>query len=172
MVTELKQSMPMGIVLERREIDNPWQSFSWRAVAVIPGAPEIDEWRVLAEGPGWTQHHAGTLPLEIFNTETEGYRHNLSTEAPKVYVVLRYDDEAETGIVPFLVTVCAFEAQNYLDGDEDLVEPAPMPEVVAAWLQDFVAEHHVDQPRYKRKRNVASKERAGKPGIRSGHGRH
>ncbi|MCH9049481.1 MAG: DUF3305 domain-containing protein [Proteobacteria bacterium] len=149
MVTE---SMALGIVLERREIDHPWESHSWTAVSVIPGAAEGDEWRVLAEEPGVVRYHAGTLTLEIHHKETEGYRLNLTTERPKVYIVLRYDDEIETGIVPFLVTVCPYEAQNYLDGDEDLVEPAPMPDVVAAWLTDFVARHHVDEPFYKRQR--------------------
>ena len=149
MVTE---SMPIGIVVERREIDHPWQSYTWRAVAAIPGAPEVNEWRVLTTEPGRIRYHAGTLPLEIHHKETEGYRLNLATARPALYVVLRYDEEVETGIVPFMVTACPYEAQNYLDGDEDLVESMPMPDAVAAWLADFIAEHHVDEPHYKRKR--------------------
>ncbi len=162
-IAVVSESMSLGIVVERREIDNPWQSHVWSSVAVIPGAPEIDQWRLIAEGKGWKHYHAGTLNVEIFRTETEGYRLNLMNEPPMVYVVLRYDDEDETaedetdedatpGIVPFLATVCPFEAQAYLDGDEDLVEPIPMPDVVAAWLHDFVKNHHVDEPKYKRKR--------------------
>ncbi len=148
----VSESMPIGVVVERRELDHPWQSYAWRAVAAIPGAPEVNEWRVLTTAPGRIRYHAGTLPLEIHHKETEGYRLNLTTERPALYVVLRYDEEVETGIVPFMVTVCPYEAQNYLDGDEDLVESVPMPDAVAAWLADFVAEHHVDEPHYKRKR--------------------
>jgi len=144
--------MPIGIVVERRELDHPWQSYTWRAVAAIPGAPEVNEWRVLTTEPGRIRYHAGTLPLEIHHKETEGYRLNLATARPALYVVLRYDEEVETGIVPFMVTACPYEAQNYLDGDEDLVESMPMPDAVAAWLADFIAEHHVDEPHYKRKR--------------------
>ena len=125
--------MPIGIVVERREIDHPWQSYTWRAVAAIPGAPEVNEWRVLTTEPGRIRYHAGTLPLEIHHKETEGYRLNLATARPALYVVLRYDEEVETGIVPFMVTACPYEAQNYLDGDEDLVESMPMPDAVAAW---------------------------------------
>ncbi len=157
----VSESMPIGVVLERRDIDNPWQSHSWRAVAVIPGAPEVNEWRVLAKAPGWVRYHAGTLSLEIHRKETEGYRLNLANDPPMVYVVLRYDDEADAGIVPFLATVCPYQAQAYLDGDEDLVEPVPMPDVVAAWLTDFVAKHHVDEPRYKRKRKPYDPRKAG-----------
>ena len=35
-------SLPVGIVLERREVDHPWQRLSWHVVAVIPGAPAAD----------------------------------------------------------------------------------------------------------------------------------
>ena len=149
---EARDSMPVGIIIERRMIDNPWESFTWRAVAVLPGAPEVDEWRVLAEAPERVCYHAGTLPLELHVKETEGYRLNLATGIPTVYVVLRYDDEVEAGIVPFLATVSPYEAQNCLDGDEDLVEPVAMPDVVQAWLADFIAKYHVDEPFKKRKR--------------------
>ena len=58
------QSMPVGIVLERREIDHPWEPIAWNAVAVIPHAPMIDDWRVIDRGDGWTRYHAATLTLE------------------------------------------------------------------------------------------------------------
>src|SRR5690606_30672543 len=38
---ERRISMPLGVVVERREIDNRWQPFAWKAVAVIPGAPPV-----------------------------------------------------------------------------------------------------------------------------------
>ena len=60
---EARDSMPVGIIIERRKIDNPWESCTWRAVAVLPGAPEVDEWRVLAESPERVRYHAGTLML-------------------------------------------------------------------------------------------------------------
>ena len=147
-----QESMPLGIVVERRDSDHPWESETWNCVAVVPGAPEIDSWRLLDEGPGWTRYHCGTISLEIFGKDTEGYKYNLGHDQPIVYVLLRYDEDAENGIVPFLATVCPYEAQAYLDGDEDLVEPVPMPDGVAAWLGTFVETHHVDEPHYKRKR--------------------
>ena len=95
---------------------------------------------------------------------------------PIVYIVLRYGDEVGGGIVPFLAAVCPFEAQNYLDGDEDLVEPVPMPDVVAAWVDDSVVKYHVDEPRYKRKRerwDPRKKIRGPQaPGMKKGHGAH
>lgn len=175
-MTKSADTMPVGVILERRKIDNPWQEYAWYAVAVLPGAQRSEEWRLLREGDGWVQYHAGTLDLKLHHKETEGYRLNLTSQRPTVYIVLRYEDEVEAGIVPFLATVCPFEAQNYLDGDEDLVEAVPMPDVVAAWVDDFVVKYHVDEPRYKRKRERwdPRKRKGGPraPSVKKGHGAH
>ncbi len=144
--------MALGVVVERRDIDNPWQSVSWRAVAVIPGAPPVDEPRVLAEGSGWVRYHAATLTVELHRKGTEGYRYNLSTKVPAVFVITRQHEELEGEVEPCAVTVCPSEAQDYLDAGDDIVDRVPMPEVMVAWVQDFVKTHHVDQP-FKKRRN-------------------
>lgn len=145
-------SLPVGIVLERRDMDNPWQDHQWQAIAVIPGAPKIEEWLKLDEGPGWTRYHAATLEVELFGKETEGYRFNLSNKPPSVYVVLRpAEEEGDDEITPFLATVCPYEAQDYLDVDGEIVELVPMPVEIADWVSRFVEQHHVDEPFKKRK---------------------
>ena len=53
--------MPLGVVVERRELDNRWQRFAWKPVAVIPGAPPITGWRELARGERFVRWHAATL---------------------------------------------------------------------------------------------------------------
>jgi Protein of unknown function (DUF3305) len=150
--------MPLGVVVERRELDNRWQTHSWRPVAVIPGAPPIDAWRELARGDRFVRWHAATLPLELHRTETEAYRVNLSGRSPAIYVVLRKVGPSErtagNDIAPFLVTASPYEAEGYLEG-EDLVEAAPMPEGLTAWVQAFIQRHHVDEPFVKRKRERA-----------------
>lgn len=147
------ESLPLGIVVERRKSQSRWAEFSWRAVAVIPGAPEIDDWSTLREGDDWTHFHIATLPLELFPKETEGYRYNLSCDPPVVFVVLREGEEAgEHDIEPALVTVCPYEAQDYLDTGEDQVDSVEMPDAVRAWVATFVERHHVDEPFKKRTR--------------------
>ena len=37
------EKMRVGIVVERREIDNRWVDYTWQPVAVIPGAPPLAE---------------------------------------------------------------------------------------------------------------------------------
>ena len=62
------ETMPVGIVVERRETDHPWQDHAWLPVAVIPGAPPADadgEWRRLDAGEGWVHYHAATLEVEL-----------------------------------------------------------------------------------------------------------
>ena len=151
-MTERSRSMPLGVVVERREIDNPWQDHVWRPVSVIAGAGGIAEWREIGAGTGWVRFHAATLPLDLHRRETEAYRTNLSNNPPLIYVVLTEPEDDERDVEPFLVTASPFEAQDYLDSGEDVVEGVPMPDGVIAWVQDFIDKHHVDEPFKKRKR--------------------
>lgn len=151
------ERVPVGVVLERRESSHPWLDFAWKPVAAIAGAPERDpcgDWAVVARGEGWIHFHAGTLTLELFRKETEGYKVNLSQDPPRLFVVLRdlEDPEVDHPLVPILVTACPYEAQDYLDSGSDLVEPVAMPPELAAFVLEFVERNHVDQPFKKRRR--------------------
>lgn len=159
-----RQTVMLGVIIERREIDNPWQDYSYHPVAVVPGMAAIEdgEWRVLREGDGWTHFHVATLELELFPGETEGYKTNLSNFQPHVYVVLAPGEEADDPeVVPKLVTACPYEAESYLEDSEMIVEGVSMPEELAAWLGAFVETHHVDEQFVKRKRNKAYDPRKG-----------
>lgn len=148
----------VGVVLERRETNNPWQDCVWRPYAVLPGGGPTGEWRVVDEGPGWKRYYAGRLELELFPGETEGYRENLDGDSPMVFLVLRPNEggpeneqENEHEIEPFLITACPYEAQDYLDSGEEIVEGLPMPPELVTWVRSFVERHHVDKPFVKRK---------------------
>ena len=146
--------MPVGIVVERRELNNRWQKVAWKPVGVLPGASPIDGKRVLLSGEGWVHFHMATLPLELHRKETLAYKTNLNSEPPKLYVVLRMTEDPadEEDVRPFLVTASPFEAQDYLDSGDDIVEGVTMPDAVIAWIRDFCDRHHVDEPFKKRKR--------------------
>ena len=51
-----------------------------------------------------------------------------------------------------LITASPVEAESYQSSGEIFVEGVPMPEPVIAWLEAFVARHHVERPFVKRKR--------------------
>ncbi len=160
-----RQMIPLGVIIERREIDNRWEDHAFRPIAVVPGmAPLADgaDWRLVRDGGDWQHFHAATLELELFSGETAGYKVNLSNFQPHVYVVLSPgEEEDEAEVVPTLVTVCPYEAESYMEDSEMLVEGVPMPDELAAWLGAFVDKHHVEEDFKKRKRNKAYNPRKG-----------
>jgi len=158
------EQLSVGIVVERREIDNPWQDYSWSPAGVLPGVqPDGDgEWKLLREGEGWSHFLAGTLEIELFRGETEGYRYNLSNDPARIYIVLCPGEEADDPeVIPFLATVCPYEAESYSENGEDIVEGVVMPDEIVGWVQAFVDKYHVDQPFKKRKQKKAYDPRKG-----------
>jgi len=147
-------SMPVGIVVERRELQNRWQKVAWTPIGVLPGASSIETSKVLLRGEGWVHYHMATLPLELHRKETLAYKTNLNSHPPRLYVVLRTSDDPDVDedVRPFLVTASPFQAQDYLDSGDDIVEGVTMPDAIVAWTQAFCDRHHVDEPFKKRKR--------------------
>ena len=144
-------AMPVSVVIERRAASSQWIDYLWRPIGVLPVAAN-DQGKLLATGEGWAQFHGGTLDIELFRGETEGYLNNLSQQPPVVFVVLRRNESGEgLEFEPFLATVCPYEAMGYSEGNDDVVEGVPMPPEVMAWVQDFVTRHHVETPFVKRK---------------------
>lgn len=146
--------MPLGVVLRRQPGLTRWQKWSWKATAVLPGAAPAN-WTVLREEDGATEFHAATLPLELHRADVEAYQVSLSMNPPTVFVVLRQrespDEPHEFAV--HAVTASAYEAQDYLDSGEEIVEPVPMPEGLVAWVRDFTDAHFEDTPFVKRKRD-------------------
>jgi hypothetical protein len=147
----------IGVIVERRPAKSRWQSHVWRVVEVLPGRPATPAWSVLHEADGVTRYYAGTTDLVVYGKETEALVHNLGAQMPAVWVVLR-PREGSDGFDLLMATVDAGEAQAHADTGDDLVEMVAMPEAVRAWLTPFVAAHHVERPKYKRKRDRADPE--------------
>jgi Protein of unknown function (DUF3305) len=143
----------LGVVFERRRVDHPWQQWRWMPIALIPGAADLIEPKLLRESDGWAWYHLATLTLELFPGETSDYRLNLSQKQPLVYVLWRSDaDTPDDWPDAFHVTVCHSETQDYLDGGDVKAEGIPMPEAVRSLLGDYVRAYHVDVPFKKRQR--------------------
>ncbi|MEK9673391.1 MAG: DUF3305 domain-containing protein [Rhodospirillaceae bacterium] len=153
-----RQAIPVGVIIERRKIDNPWKEYSFLPVAVVPGMTALEDgedWRLVREGDDWSHFHAATLDLELFPGETQGYKTNLSNFQPHVYVVLTPgEEEGDAEVIPTLVTACPHEAGSYMEDSEMIVEGVHMPEELAAWIGAFVEKHHVEEPFKKRQRKA------------------
>jgi len=147
-------TLPVGVVIRRSPSVSRWATWAWKVVDVLPGAAPAD-WRVLREEDGVTEYHAATLPLTLHRRETEAYRVALAMDPPSVYVVLRpaEPDEGTRDYTVFLVTASSYEAQDYLDSGEEIVEQVPAPPGLVAWIRDFVDEHHVEEEFRKRRRD-------------------
>jgi len=147
------QALPLGIVLRRAPGVTRWKKWSWKAVAVLPGAGPED-WREMRRDGEWIEYHAATVSLDLHGAETEAYRNALSDGQPSVFVVLRQEDardDARPSVL--LVTASPYEAQDYADSGEEVVEKVPMPPGLIAWVRDFVDQHHVEEKFIKRKRD-------------------
>ena len=166
---ERRLSIPIGVIVSREAADNPWQDYVWHLAGVVIGGEVGDGWRALDEGPtdgtsgekvNAERFFAGSYELEVFRRETEAYQVNLNNKVPVVYVVMREadDPDATQPLDVHLVTVSAYEAQDYLDTGEEIVETVAMPAPLLAWVQRFIDRHHVEEKFVKRKRNEVRQE--------------
>jgi hypothetical protein len=146
--------MPLGVVLKRTPGVTRWQSVNWQATAVLPGAGPAD-WREIRREGEAVEFHAATPALEPHGAETEAYLHGLQAEVPSIYIVLREADDAGRDGPLEVVTVTAspYEAQDYTDSGEEIVEKVPMPPGLRAWVWDFVQTFHQEEEFKKRKRD-------------------
>jgi len=147
----------VGVVVERRKAQSPWIDFTWKPLIVLAGLPDASPWTMLSEDGDGATFYAGAAEIALYRTETANYRDNLGTGAPMLWVALR-----PTGVEPpyeiFAVTADPAEGEAWTESGSDLVDTVPMPDVVRAAIDVFVAEHHVERPFHKRKRDRADPE--------------
>ncbi len=146
------QTMPLGIIVRRSPGVSRWADFSWKAIAVLPGARQAN-WHVLRRQGDITEFHAATVTLELHGAETDAYLHGLGATPPGVYVVFSRSGQTRRPFDVLLVTASPYEAQDYIDSGEELVEKVPMPEGLVAWVRDFANAHHKDVAFKKRRRD-------------------
>lgn len=156
-IVQKSVSIPLGIVIRKVPGVTRWVDHVWKAVAVLPGAGPA-HWRELRRDGDVIEYHAATVQLELFRTDTEAYLHGLSTKIPAIYVVMRESEGADPLDV-VLATASPYEAQDYADTGEELVEKVPMPEGLVAWIRDYVEQHHEDEVFIKRRRDKSRVDR-------------
>lgn len=141
----------VAVFVQRSKATTPWETYVWRPLAVLPGAPATAPWTIIQQTEVTTQFFAGVVEIELYPRETGNYRRNLEADEPSVYVVLRRDAGSSVGIALAHVTVSPSEAEAYMDG-EHIVERVAMPGMLGAWLADYVSANHVEEAFTKRQR--------------------
>jgi Protein of unknown function (DUF3305) len=146
--------IPVGVVVERRKAISPWLDMVWRPIAALGGLPDAAPWTVLAAAEDVTTFYLGAAEIELYRTESDHYRSNLESGAPSLWIALR-PTGAEPPYTLFAVTADPAEGESFTQAGGDLVDAVPMPATVRRVVEAFVAEHHVVQPLYRRKRDEA-----------------
>lgn len=153
------ETIHVGVVIAREDLDSKWEDHVWRPVGVLHGEPKLTAWQELKQGPGWAHFYGGSFTMELFRKETDAYKFNLDGKEPVIYVVLSEPDDLDDDddrVCPYdvhLVTASPYEAADYLDSGDQIIEPVAMPDSLFAAISAFVDENHVEEKFKKRKRD-------------------
>jgi Protein of unknown function (DUF3305) len=111
--------------------------------------------------------YAGEAAIELHRTETANYRQNLSTGMPVLWVVLRSTAANSSSPAFGILTVTAdpSEGEALTDAGNDLVATVPMPVAIIETIDGFIAEHHVERPFEKRRRDRGGPQMPGHRGA-------
>jgi hypothetical protein len=146
-------SIPVGVIAERRKAQSPWADDLYRPVSVLHGVPAAAPGTQISVTEAVVTFYAGDAVIELHRTDTTGYRDNLASGSPLLWVVLR---SSQAGVDLQLVTADPAEAEALTGSGNDLVESVAMPSSIAQIVQEFIAEHHVEQSFYKRERSKSA----------------
>lgn len=133
----------LAVVMERRAARSRWADVVWQPASVLEsdepaGAPRL----LVKEGEYEQWLHPG-FALEIHRDETEGYYMNVSSGSPRVFVAWRMEGDAA---LPLQVTASYDEGGRWLDGGNS-VDGVAMPDVIFAWVGDYVEKNYRPEPR-------------------------
>jgi hypothetical protein len=164
--------MRFAVLMRKQNIDNPWVSYRWAPLEVLPDLGQFSSKQSNAisgqflgrdaEGESWL--FTG-YELDLFPDEAEGYYLNVSATTPSWFVMWRLEEDIERYVdeqslelakaessfaVPHRICVSYNEAARLLDGGES-VDTVPMSEQHASWLQEYVNDNYRPEPKKRHK---------------------
>ncbi|RRJ83965.1 DUF3305 domain-containing protein [Aestuariirhabdus litorea] len=147
---------PLKVAMIRSERQvGPWLTASWSCELHPADASPVNATT------------CATLQLQLHRDERAAYRMNLSSRAPKLFVMCDIDelaDDDET-LLPRFISASQDLAASYMDGGEEDVFSAPMPVAIQCWIEAFMARHGEDESN-SGKRRLRGKGGKGKGGDR------
>jgi hypothetical protein len=138
-----KPRFSVAVVMQRRQLDNRWQSEAWEPRSVIPSLEPKGAPRLLVDEGGMQQWLYPGFELVLHRDEAEGYYLNVSVPGAKVFVLWRME---EAKGLPLDVTASYNEGGRWLDGGHS-VEGVAMPPEVFAWVGEYVEKNYRPEPR-------------------------
>ncbi len=153
-----KPTLEVAVVMRKRRVDGPmsrWQPWRWELAEVVAQEPHFGQQPALLRRSDdetlWL--HPG-FSVTLHRDDAEGYYLNATTPAPGWFVHWRMEEEPSVADEPLArpleVSLSYHDAGRWLDAQETVEQVPASPEVVA-WLLAFAQEHHVLEPK-RRKR--------------------
>lgn len=135
------ETIPLCVILARKNIQSVWSDYVWEPVGVVLDAPKGVHGKIRQEGKSWTHYFMECEPLELHRKDAPAYIESLAQEnGGSLWVVLGEEDDVEEPLPYYvqLVTASPYEAQDYLDSGELIVEVVEMPQLLRAFIKDYV----------------------------------
>ena len=133
--------------------------------AVQPVAPLAPlSWQIITIQPANTllKEDAPDLILKarltLYPPDREAYEYNLACPEPSLFLILRTSDNEGAPHLHSL-TASPFEAQDYQDGEGEIIERWQLEGEIKTWLEDFMQTHAEQEPFKKRKRGPRTEEK-------------
>jgi len=132
----------VAVIMERRTLQNRWESEQWSAVAVIPDSGNAEPSLATEDSSATRWLHPG-YEVVLRQDEAEGYFLNVSTPEPRLFVMWQLEDDQG---IPQAVSASYNEASTWMDAG-DSVDPVPMPPELVLWLGDYVRNNYRPEPK-------------------------
>lgn len=141
-----EDEIEITIQLEEGKPPHPGADTTWRISHVQ--LKQSDE-APPSQKPG-ENHHQLQSRIVLYRNETPAYLYNLASPEPSLFIVVRSDDNNPR---IHLATLSPYEAQDYMDGDDEQVERWPVSANLKTWLEKFIEKHHQETEFKKRRRD-------------------
>jgi hypothetical protein len=145
-----KLARRVAVIMQRRALENRWQSEVWEPVGVLCDYEGDAKPRILVDGADTQQWLYPGFEIVLRRSEAEGYYHNVSTQEPRVFILWRMESDGALPpgehAVPQFATVSYDEASRWMDGGEH-VDSVGMPASLFAWVGEFVEKNYRREPK-------------------------
>jgi len=144
----------LAVLMQRRQIDNPWATEVWEPVAVLSDPGPNNEPQRIVDSDGVECWMFCGLQLILRREEAEGYYLNISTLEPRVFVMWQLHNDRG---VPQRVSASYNDACMWMDAGEQVDSVAMPPDVYDA-VNVFTRENYRPEPKKRiRPRSFQSK---------------
>jgi hypothetical protein len=157
-------SRRIAVIMARRVLDNRWASEQWEAKGAVLddtdpaplSAPvSLPAGQLIVTHTDGQEYLFRGLAVKLEREEAEGYYLNLTSAAPKLFVLWRMREALAT---PEHVTVSYNEGARWADGGEQ-VDGVALPLELSPWMAEFVDRHYRPEPK-KGGRYASNKDRS------------